>query len=104
MAKRDYYECLSVTKNASEKEIKSAYRRLAKKYHPDTNPGDQQAEQRFKEVTEAYNVLSDKEKRKLYDRFGMAAFDGSMGDPSYGEAFGGSDGRDRYGDGSGNGG
>lgn len=80
LAKRDYYDCLGIKKSADEKEIKSAYRKLAKKYHPDTNPGDKQAEQRFKEVTEAYNVLSDTEKRKLYDQFGMAAFDGSMGD------------------------
>ena len=79
MAKRDFYEVLGVKKSATEKEIKSAYRKLAKKYHPDTNPGDKNAEQRFKEVTEAYNILSDSEKRKLYDQFGMAAFDGSMG-------------------------
>ena len=104
MAKRDYYECLGVTKNADEKEIKRAYRKLAKKYHPDTNPGDQQAEQRFKEVTEAYNVLSDTEKRKLYDRFGMAAFDGSMGDPSAGDPFGGADDSGGFGGGFGNGG
>ena len=90
MAKRDFYDCLGVAKNADEKQIKSAYRKLAKKYHPDTNPGDKQAEQRFKEITEAYNVLSDKEKRKLYDQFGMAAFDGSMGDPSASDPFGGS--------------
>ena len=89
MAKRDFYDCLGVKKTATEKEIKSAYRKLAKKYHPDTNPGDKQAEQRFKEITEAYNVLSDTEKRKLYDQFGMAAFDGSMGDPSAGDPFGG---------------
>ena len=79
MAKRDFYEVLGVKKSATEKEIKSAYRKLAKKYHPDTNPGDKNAEQRFKEVTEAYNILSDSEKRKLYDQFGMSAFDGSMG-------------------------
>ena len=89
MAKRDFYDCLGVTKTATEKEIKSAYRKLAKKYHPDTNPGDKQAEQRFKEITEAYNVLSDTEKRKLYDQFGMAAFDGSMGAPTAGGPFGG---------------
>ena len=76
---KDLYEILGVKKNASEKEIKSAYRKLAKKYHPDTNPGDKIAEQKFKEVTESYNILSDAEKRKQYDRFGMAAFDGSMG-------------------------
>ena len=77
MAKRDYYDVLGVHKQATDQEIKKAYRKLAKKYHPDTNPGDAKAEQLFKEVTEAYNVLSDEEKRKLYDRFGHAAFDGS---------------------------
>ena len=66
-------------KKASDQDIKKAYRKLAKKYHPDTNQGDQRAEQIFKEVTEAYNVLSDEEKRRLYDQFGHAAFDGSMG-------------------------
>ena len=77
--KRDYYEVLGVPKNADEKKIKQAYRKLAKKYHPDTNPGDKQAEQKFKEVSEAYDVLSDKEKRKLYDQYGFAAFDETMG-------------------------
>ncbi len=75
MAKRDFYDVLGVGRNADEKEIKRAYRSLAKKYHPDTNPGDNEAEQKFKEVTEAYNVLSDSEKKKLYDQFGMAAFE-----------------------------
>ena len=79
MAKRDYYDVLGVQKSSSDQEIKKAYRKLAKKYHPDTNPGDKNAEKMFKEVTEAYNVLSDQEKRKLYDQFGHAAFDGSMG-------------------------
>lgn len=79
MAKKDYYDVLGVNRKASSQEIKSAYRKLAKKYHPDINPGDTRTEQLFKEVTEAYNVLSDEEKRKLYDRFGHAAFDGSMG-------------------------
>lgn len=79
MAEKDLYQVLGVGRTASDKEIKSAYRKLAKKYHPDTNPGDAKAEQRFKEVTEAYQILGDKEKRKLYDQFGMAAFDGSMG-------------------------
>ena len=69
--KRDYYEVLGVSKTASDSEIKSAYRKLAKKYHPDMNPGDKQAEQKFKEVTEAYNVLSDTEKKKLYDQYGF---------------------------------
>lgn len=80
MSKRDYYEVLGIKKSADEKEIKSAYRKLAKKYHPDVNPNDRKAEQLFKEVTEAYNVLSDQKKRELYDKFGHAAFDGSMGD------------------------
>ena len=65
MAKRDYYEVLGVGRNADEKEIKRAYRKLAKQYHPDMNPGDKKAEQKFKEITEAYNVLSDTEKKKL---------------------------------------
>lgn len=78
-AKRDYYEVLGVSKNADAKEIKRAYRKLAKKYHPDTNPDDKEAEQRFKEVTEAYNVLSDSEKKKLYDQFGFAAFEEGAG-------------------------
>jgi len=67
---RDYYEILGVTKEATEAEIKKAYRKLAKKYHPDANPGDQAAEEKFKEVSEAYEVLSDKEKRQKYDQFG----------------------------------
>lgn len=73
--KRDYYEILGVNRNADDNTIKKAYRKLAKKYHPDSNVGDSQAEAMFKEVTEAYNVLSDVEKRKLYDRFGHAAFE-----------------------------
>ena len=79
MAKRDFYDVLGIGRNADEKEIKRAYRKLAKKYHPDTNPGDNEAEQKFKEVTEAYNVLSDAEKKKLYDQFGMAAFEEGFG-------------------------
>ncbi|MGN0986892.1 MAG: DnaJ C-terminal domain-containing protein [Otoolea sp.] len=75
--KRDYYEVLGVNRNADDAAIKKAYRKLAKKYHPDSNAGNTQAEERFKEVTEAYDILSDPEKRKLYDRFGHAAFDGS---------------------------
>lgn len=70
MAAKDYYELLSVSRNASDKEIKQAYRRLARKYHPDVNPGDKSAEARFKEINAAYEVLSDSEKRKKYDRFG----------------------------------
>lgn len=79
MAKRDFYDVLGIGRNADEKEIKRAYRKLAKKYHPDTNPGDNEAEQKFKKVTEAYNVLSDAEKKKLYDQFGMAAFEEGFG-------------------------
>ena len=75
--KKDYYEVLGVHKKADETEIKKAYRKLAKKYHPDTNAGNAQAEQKFKEATEAYSILSDPEKRKMYDQFGHAAFDGS---------------------------
>lgn len=81
--KRDYYEVLGVSRSADKSAIKSAYRKIAKKYHPDTNAGNEQAEEKFKEATEAYDVLSDPEKRKLYDRFGHAAFDGTAG--GYGE-------------------
>lgn len=79
MAKRDYYEVLGVNKNASDDEIKSAFRKAAKKYHPDLNPGDKTAEAKFKEINEAYEVLSDAEKKAKYDQFGHAAFDPSMG-------------------------
>ena len=79
MSKRDYYEVLGINRSADEKEIKRAYRKLAKKYHPDMNPGDKQAEQKFKEITEAYNVLSDQEKKKLYDQYGFAAFEEGFG-------------------------
>ncbi len=77
--KRDYYEVLGVDKKADEAKIKNAYRKLAKKYHPDSNPGDADAEAKFKEASEAYAVLSDPEKRKQYDRFGHSAFDSSGG-------------------------
>ncbi|MFO8101420.1 MAG: DnaJ C-terminal domain-containing protein [Dehalococcoidia bacterium] len=70
MAKKDYYQILGINRDASEKEIKQAYRKLARKYHPDVNPGDKSSEAKFKEVNEAYEVLSDSEKRKKYDRFG----------------------------------
>lgn len=91
--KRDYYEVLGVQKNASEDEIKKAYRSLAKKYHPDMNPGDKDAEVKFKEVNEAYAVLSDSDKKSKYDRFGHDAFDPTSGGGGYG-GFGGFSGAD----------
>ena len=72
--KKDYYELLGVGRSASDEEIKKAYRKLALQYHPDRNPGDKQAEEKFKEVSEAYSVLSDSQKRSQYDQFGHAAF------------------------------
>ena len=77
--KRDYYEVLGVDKNADDATIKKAYRQLAKKYHPDMNPGDKEAEVKFKEASEAYAVLSDPDKRRQYDQFGHAAFEGGAG-------------------------
>ena len=77
--KRDYYEVLGVDRSASDDDLKRAYRKLAKKYHPDINPGDKEAEEKFKEATEAYGVLSDPDKRAQYDRFGHAAFEGGAG-------------------------
>ncbi len=96
--KRDYYEVLGVSRNADAAAIKKAYRKLAKKYHPDSNEGNATAAERFKEVNEAYDVLSDDKKRKLYDQFGHAAFEegagnygGSQGNP-FGSGYGGSQG------------
>lgn len=86
MSKRDYYEVLSVARNASEAELKQAYRRLAMKHHPDRNPGDKVAEEKFKEAKEAYDVLSDSRKRTAYDQFGHAGVDHSVGGGGYGGA------------------
>ncbi|HHV38392.1 MAG TPA: molecular chaperone DnaJ [Tepidimicrobium sp.] len=83
---KDYYEILNVSKDATEDEIRSAYRRLAKKYHPDLNPGDEEAEKKFKEINEAYEVLGDPEKRQRYDTFGHAGVNGQEG---FGQGFGG---------------
>lgn len=95
--KRDYYEVLGIEKNADDAAIKKAYRALAKKYHPDMNPGDTEAEKKFKEASEAYAVLSDPEKRKQYDQFGHAAFEGGAGGFG-GFDFSGTDFSDIFGD------
>ena len=77
--KRDYYEVLGVARDASTQDIKKAYRALARKYHPDVNPDNKEAEEKFKEINEAHEVLSNSEKRAKYDQYGHAAFDPSMG-------------------------
>ena len=92
--KRDYYEVLGVDRNADEAALKKAYRTLAKKYHPDMNPGDKEAEKKFKEASEAYAILSDPEKRRQYDQFGHAAFEGGAGGAGGFGGFGGFDGAD----------
>ncbi len=97
--KRDYYEVLGVEKSADEAAIKKAYRVLAKKYHPDMNPGDAEAEKKFKEASEAYAILSDPEKRRQYDQFGHAAFDQGAGGGGFGGFdFSGADFSDIFGD------
>ncbi len=99
MAKRDYYEVLGVSRNASEAELKKAFRRLAQKYHPDRNPGDKEAEERFKEAKEAYETLSDPRKRAAYDQFGHAGVDPGMGGTAgAGGGFGGASFSDIFGD------
>ena len=84
MAKRDYYEVLGVDKSASADEIKKAYRKKAIQYHPDKNPGDKEAEEKFKEAAEAYEVLSNPDKRARYDQFGHAGVDGAAGAGGFG--------------------
>lgn len=86
MTKRDYYEILGVTKSATEVEIKKAYRKLALKYHPDKNPDDKTAEDKFKEAAESYEVLSNPQKKAKYDRFGHAANAGSAAGGGFGGA------------------
>ena len=99
--KRDYYEVLGVSKDADEAALKKAYRQVAKKYHPDVNPGDAEAEKKFKEASEAYAILSDPDKRRQYDQFGHAAFEqgGGAGAGGFGGFdFGGADFSDIFGD------
>lgn len=96
--KRDYYEVLGVDKNADDAAIKKAYRALAKKYHPDMNPGDAEAEKKFKEASEAYAILSDPEKKRQYDQFGHAAFEGAGGSGFGGFDFNSADFGDIFGD------
>jgi len=85
VAAKDYYAVLGVARNADDAALKKAYRNLARAYHPDRNPGDKKSEDRFKEISEAYTVLSDPEKRAQYDRFGTVG--GGMGDPGFGTIF-----------------
>src|SRR6516162_11329989 len=90
MSKRDYYEVLGVERGVNDSDLKSSYRKLAMKFHPDRNPGDHEAEHRFKELNEAYEVLKDGDKRAAYDRFGHVAFEQSgMGGagPGFGAGF-----------------
>ena len=90
--KQDYYELLGVPRKASVKELRAAYRKLARKYHPDLNPGDKSAEEKFKQIQEAYDVLSDTKKRQMYDQFGFNV-PGQGGAPPQGAGYGGAPGR-----------
>src|SRR5581483_3891547 len=89
MAKQDFYETLGVSRGASAEEVKKAFRKLAMQCHPDRNPGDKAAEQRFKDINEAYDVLKDEQKRAAYDRFGHAAFEQGGGRGDFGFTAGG---------------
>ena len=81
---RDYYDILGLSKSASDSEIKSSYRKLAMKYHPDRNPGDKKAEEKFKEISESYEILKDPQKKSAYDQYGHAAFSQGSGGASAG--------------------
>ena len=98
MAKRDLYDVMGVAKNASEEDLKKAYRKLAMKYHPDRNPDDKTAEEKFKEAKQAYEILSDAKKREAYDRFGFAGVDPSAGPAGGGGGGGGGGFADVFGD------
>ena len=98
MAKQDYYELLGVSKNADDSELKKAYRRLAMKYHPDRNPGDAAAEEKFKDAKEAFEVLGDPQKRAAYDRFGHDGVSNSASGGAGAGGFGGADFSDIFGD------
>src|SRR5215218_8499800 len=87
MSKRDYYEVLEVSRTCSEAELKTAFRKLAMKWHPDRNPGDKDCEHKFKEINEAYESLKDGDRRAAYDRFGHAAFEQGGGHPGFGNDF-----------------
>ncbi len=97
MSKKDFYSVLGVERKATEDEVKKAYRKLAMKWHPDKNPGDKKAEDKFKEITEAYEVLSDDKKRKMYDQFGHASTNAGFGGFSQGQGFGGAGGAGGFG-------
>src|SRR3569833_1268647 len=98
VAKRDYYEVLSVSRDCDEQTLKRSYRKLALQYHPDRNPGDREAEEKFKEAAEAYAVLSDSQKRAAYDRYGHQGLNGSGGFPGFEEGGGFSNLEDILGD------
>ena len=97
-AKRDYYEVLSVTRSCTTDELKKSYRKFAIQFHPDKNPGDKKAEEKFKELSEAYEILSDPQRRQMYDQFGHAAVNGNAGQGGFQGGFGGASVNDIFGD------